>query len=140
MSEIKTAKAADTPWQQAIREHEETVRIAFLKADVATLDRFWSDGFLVNSPLQKVLPKGLVLDLLRAGRIRHLSFELVIENLVRTGDTVVVMGSDRVTDPPDGVVSTRRFTNIWVLENGAWRTIARHAHVVAREAGAPQRS
>jgi hypothetical protein len=47
---------------------------------------------------------------------------------------VVVMGHDRVTGPPAGD-ARRRYTNVWQLENGRWRSIARHAHVVARAAG-----
>jgi hypothetical protein len=49
------------------------------------------------------------------------------------GDVVVVMGRDRVTDPPDGTISHRRYTNLWRLEGGAWRCFARHANVVSRE-------
>ncbi|TXH74876.1 MAG: hypothetical protein E6Q82_07755 [Thiobacillus sp.] len=52
----------------------------------------------------------------------------------RHGDTVVVMGRDSVVDPPDGTVSRRRYTNIWKLDGDVWRSIARHAHVVSREA------
>jgi hypothetical protein len=29
----------------------------------------------------------------------------------------------------------RRYTDVWQLENGRWRGIARHAHVVSREPG-----
>jgi hypothetical protein len=43
------------------------------------------------------------------------------------------MGSDRVTDPPDGTVSHRRFTNLWRLEGDEWRCFARHANVVRWE-------
>jgi hypothetical protein len=43
------------------------------------------------------------------------------------------MGSDRVTDPPDEMITHRRFTNLWRLEAGAWRCFARHANVVSRE-------
>jgi hypothetical protein len=71
--------------------------------------------------------------LLDSGRIRHASYEFEIEHLSRHGDVAVVTGRDRVIDPPDGVVSLRRFTNVWRLENGTWRGIARHAHVVSRE-------
>jgi len=48
---------------------------------------------------------------------------------------VVVMGGDRVVDGPDRVCTARRFTNLWQLQDGRWRTTARHAHVVAREGG-----
>jgi len=45
------------------------------------------------------------------------------------------MGGDRVVDGPDRVCTTRRFTNLWQLQGGRWRTTARHAHVVTREGG-----
>jgi hypothetical protein len=44
------------------------------------------------------------------------------------------MGNDRVTDPPDGTISRRRFTNLWRIEGGTWRCFAPHANVVRREA------
>jgi len=120
-------------WEQQIRDREEEARVAFLKADIATLDELWADGFLVNSPLQRVNAKEQLFELLRTGRVRHLTHEPEIEQMIRHGDIVVVMGHDTVTDPPDGVRSRRRYTNIWQLQDGAWRTIARHAHVVSRE-------
>jgi hypothetical protein len=100
------------------------------------LDELWSDDYAVNSPLQQVLQKERLLELLRTGRIRHTAFEVEIEHMSRHGDVVVVMGRDSVVDPPDGTRSRRRFTNIWRLEGGVWRSIARHAHVVSREAAA----
>lgn len=132
--------AANSSWENEIRMAEQQACAAFLQADLATLERLWTDEFAVNSPLQKVLEKKQVMEALRTGRIRHLAFDFEIESLKRHGDTVIVMGRDRVIDPPDGVVSHRRFTNIWKRGEAGWRTVARHAHVVSREAasGAPQ--
>jgi ketosteroid isomerase-like protein len=122
-----------TTWEQDIRAREEENRLAFLAADVAALDRLWTDDFLVNSPINVVNDKQRTLSLLEAGRVRHTSMALDIEHLARHGDVVVVMGSDRVTDGPDGTLSHRRFTNLWRLEGGTWRCFARHANVHARE-------
>jgi Domain of unknown function (DUF4440) len=88
---------------------------------------------LVNSPLNLVNDKPRTLALLEAGRIRHTSLTSEIEHMARHNDIVVVMGGDRVTDPPDGSVTHRRFTNLWRLEGGAWRCFARHANVVRQE-------
>ena len=121
-------------WEQDVRSREEENRVAFLAADLAALDRLWTDDFLVNSPINVVNDKRRTLSLLEAGRVRHTSMAVDIEHLARHGDVVVVMGSDRVADPPDGTISRRRFTNVWRLEHGQWRSIARHAHVVSREA------
>lgn len=120
-------------WEQDIRQREEALRLAFLAANVPALDELLAERFVVNSPLQSVLDKRHLLELLRAARIRHESYEVVIECVERHGNAVVVMGRDRVTDPPDGVLSHRRFTNVWSHEDGIWRTIARHAHVISRE-------
>jgi ketosteroid isomerase-like protein len=115
-------------WEQDIRAREEENRIAFLNADVGTLEQLWTDDFLVNSPLNFVNDKPRTLALLQTGRIRHSSLTSEIERITRHGDVVVVMGSDRVTDPPDETITHRRFTNLWRLESGAWRCFARHAN------------
>jgi ketosteroid isomerase-like protein len=120
-------------WEQEIRAREEENRIAFLNADVAALDRLWTDDFLVNSPLNLVNDKRGTLTLLETGRIRHTSLAYEIERMVGHGDVIVVMGRDRVTDPPDGTISHRRFTNLWRLDGGAWRCFTRRANVGSRE-------
>jgi len=120
-------------WKSEIQAREEALRVAFLGADISALEEILADGYIVNSPLQKVIEKSLLLELLRNGRIRHLSFEIEIEKIVRYGDVVVVMGHDRVTDPPDGMLSHRRFTNVWQRVSGTWRSIARHAHVLSKD-------
>lgn len=123
-------------WDAEIRAREEALRVALLHGDVRGLDELLADDWLVNSTQHKVLAKPMLLQLLETGRLRHLSYESRIETMQRHGDTVVVMGGDRVVDGPDRVCSTRRFTNLWQLEGGRWRATARHAHVVSREGGA----
>jgi len=121
------------PWEQEVRAREEENRLAFLAADLVTLDRLWTEDFLVNSPINEVNDKRRTLALLETGRIRHTAMAVEIERMTRHGDIAVVMGSDRVTDPPDGTVSHRRFTNLWRIEGGEWRCFARHANVIRRE-------
>jgi ketosteroid isomerase-like protein len=125
-----------TTWEQDVRTREEENRLAFLAADVAALDRLWTDDFLVNAPINVVNDKRRTLALLEAGRVRHTSLTSEIEHMARHGDVVVVMGSDRATDGPDGMVSHRRFTNLWRLDGGMWRCFARHTNVVRREPAA----
>ena len=115
------------PWEDEIRKCETEACRAFLAADTKTLDGLWGEGYAVNSPLQRVLVKDEVIKLLVAGRIRHTTYEFEIDHVVRSGDVVAVMGNDRVTNPPDDKVVRRRFTNIWQLQSGTWRSIARHA-------------
>ena len=118
-------------WEQEIRDLEEAGRVAFLAADTETLDAMWDDSLLVNSPLNIINNKAKVLELLGSGRIRHTFDDVVIERVQRYGEVVVVMGRDTVDGPPHGAIMNRRFTNIWQLQDGAWKMIARHAQIVA---------
>lgn len=132
MSAQSPGERESNEWEREIRALEEKARAAFLAADIATMGQLTTENYVVNSPLQKVVPKKLLLELLQTGRIRHSEFETHIEHISRHGDVVVVMGNDRVVDPPDGAVSLRRYTNVWQCTGGVWRSIARHAHVVSR--------
>lgn len=136
MTTITPTFAVAADWQRDILALEEQARAAFLAGDVATLDPMWADGFIVNSPLNMINDKARVIELLRAGRIRHGSYDVDIEHMSRHGDVIVVMGRDTVDGPPDNVRAHRRFTNVWQLQDGAWRSIARHAQVVSREPAA----
>ncbi len=133
MNQSPNAAETTTSWEHDVRAREEEACAAFRNAETESLGQLWAEGYIVNSPLQQVLEKPKVLALLKAGRIRHTLYEYEIEHMVRHGDVAVVMGNDRVADPPDGTISHRRFTNVWRLESGQWRSIARHAHVVSRE-------
>ena len=132
MSTATQHREPATDWEQEIRTLEEQGRVAFLAGDTATLDAI--DGtsrLLVNSPLNLVNDKAKVLDLLGKGLIRHTRDDVEIEHIARYGDVVAVMGRDTVDGPPSNTLTHRRFTNIWQLQNGAWRMIARHAQVIA---------
>jgi hypothetical protein len=124
-------REAATDCQQEIRTLEERGRVAFLAGDTRTLDAMWDSRLLVNSPLNVVNDKARVLELLGSGRIRHTTDEVEIEHIARYGDVVVVMGRDTVDGPPTNVLTHRRFTNVWQLQDGGWRMIARHAQVIA---------
>lgn len=133
---MTTAAAAidsTATWEQDIRVLEEAGRVAFLAADTKTLDAMWDEQLLVNSPLNIINDKSRVLDLLATGRIRHTFDDVVIERVHRYDNVVVVMGRDTVDGPPHGAVMERRFTNIWQLQDGAWKMIARHAQIVASQ-------
>ncbi len=131
MSTATQHREPATDWEHEIRTLEEQGRVAFLAGDISTLDRLMDDRLLVNSPLNIVNDKAKVLDLLGKGLIRHTRDDVEIEHVARYGDVVVVMGRDTVDGPPSNTLTHRRFTNIWQLQDGAWRMIARHAQVIA---------
>ncbi len=117
-------------WEREVRALEKEGRRAFIARDLGRLEVLWSDDLVVNSPINRVHDKQRVFDLLRAGTIAHSSLEGEIDLIQRYGDLVVVMGSERVTNAPDGPVIPRRFTNVWRAEDGSWRLIVRHANIL----------
>lgn len=134
MEQKPTASNIDTPeWERDIRRLEEEARLAYLNADIEALSSLWAETFTVNSPLERINDKRQVLELLQIGRIRHATYNCEIESITRHGDVVIVMGRDHVTGPPAGP-ARRRYTNVWQLQDGQWRTIARHAQLATREA------
>jgi Domain of unknown function (DUF4440) len=107
MTQTTAASTSASTWEREIRDLEEEARVDF-------------------SPGRYRHPDSPVGGWLH----RH---ECEIEHISRHDDVVVVMGHDRVTGPPDGSVTRRRYTNVWQVQDGRWRTIARHAQVVSRE-------
>ena len=118
-------------WSQEVIALEEQSRRAFVARDIERLSQLWSDGLLVNSPINRIHNKQQVLDLLRAGTIAHSSFDAQIEAVERRDDVVIIMGSESIVNTPGSAAITRRFTNVWRLEHGSWRLFARHANIVS---------
>ena|SRR5581483_7516136 len=121
----------ESGWRQEVQALEEENRRAFLSCDIERLDALWSDDLLVNSPINRVNEKYQILDLLQSGVIAHTTLQSHVEVSRQYGNLVVVMGSEAVTNSPDGPILHRRFTNVWRAEGGSWRLILRHANVIA---------
>ena len=56
-------------WKNEIERLEMELCRAFLERDIESLSAILSDQFIVNSPINRILEKASVLDLLRAGTI-----------------------------------------------------------------------
>jgi ketosteroid isomerase-like protein len=124
---------------EVVRALDDQERVAALTRNVPALERLWAEDFVVNAPNnQVVVGREAVLDtFVRAGVINFSSFERRIEFSRVDGPYVVLMGLETIvpisSSPGAGLVAgqviTRRFTNIWRNEGGAWRLTARHANV-----------
>lgn len=121
-----------TDWMSAVTELEGQSRKAFLARDLETLNSLWSDDLVVNSPINRIHNKERVLALLEEGTISHISYEIEIEQIERRRDLVIVMGGDTVINSAGSSPISRRFTNVWRLENGAWRMFIRHANIIQK--------
>jgi uncharacterized protein (TIGR02246 family) len=114
--------------EQEIRQLDDEARAAFLRGDIATLQRLLSEDFVVTNPFNRVLGKQQVLEALEAGTIKHTAYEREIEVLRLHVETAVVMGRETVVDK--GQTKNRRYTEIWLRREGRWQVIARHANII----------
>jgi len=126
---------SDSAEEAIIRALDDQERLAALNQDYATLERFWSERFLVNAPNNQILlNRKSVLDHFRKGMTTRSSYERRVEHIRVDGDIAIVMGAEMITPtgnaPLAGQTVHRRFTNIWKKESGSWHLWARHANVI----------
>ena len=121
--------------EATIRSLEEQGRLGVLKRDTLALKSVWSENFMVNAPANRIAPnRGVVFGLIASGMIHYASFESMIERVRVDRDIAIVMGAETVrptgSAPLAGETVRRRFTHLWQKDEGRWRLIARHAHVI----------
>jgi ketosteroid isomerase-like protein len=121
-----------------IRKIDSEEATAVLTADLSTLEKFWADDFTVNGPNNQILKgKTNALELVKSGIIDYSSFEREHEAVLLWGDTAIIMGLEAVkpkgNSPFAGQTLRRRFTNIWMKQNGQWQLIARQATIISRD-------
>ena len=130
------AVAADTTALDAeIRRLDHAHAEAILHGDRAALDALMDDDVTVNHPTNRIVrEKQQLLDLIDAGVIRYDAFERTPEQLLFFDGMVVVMGGEVVVPakgaPNAGRELKRRYTNVWMQRDGAWRLVVRHANNV----------
>jgi hypothetical protein len=122
--------------EKTIRSLEERQVTAILTGDVTTLERLWSERFVVNNPQNGISAnRDVVIDRVKQGLIRYSSYDLRIEAIRFHQDVAIVMGSETVVPKDDPVRGTqpihRRYTDIWLRSGSTWHAIARHANVIA---------
>jgi uncharacterized protein (TIGR02246 family) len=108
---------------------------AFLKNDPAAMARIWSDDLIVTNPLNRLVTKQQILDMVHSGFLVITSYQREIEYLhVYNENTVIVAGSETVVFggkmPITGRKQQLRFTAVWMLQGGRWQEVARHANVI----------
>ena len=114
---------------EEIRRLDDEVREAMLRRDVAALKRLCSEDFVVTNPFNRVLDRRQMLEAVESGRIKHSAFERQIDYLRAYAGTAVVMGRETVVD--NGPLIHRRYTEIWMMQDGRWQLIARHSNHIS---------
>ena len=123
--------------EQSIRKLELAESDAVVRSDVAALEKLWAEDFTVNNPNNQV-SKGRkeVIARVRSGLLNYSSFVREIESVGFYGDTVIVMGLEKIvpsgTSADAGKTIRRRYTNIWMKRKGKWLLTVRHANVICQ--------
>lgn len=126
--------AQDQDTESEIRKLEQMEVQAILKKDTVTLLKLWDKDYVVNAPDNKINFAGkTTLDRPVLKRSRT-SFNRDVEQIVIRGNTVFSMGSETVVptenQPNSQQPVKRRYTNIWMKQDGSWKLVARHANVI----------
>jgi hypothetical protein len=119
----------------------EQMRI-IVEGDAQAQAAFMHDNYILNGPAGRVLRKPILVEMLAQGRMASDRFERVIEGTAITGSIGVVMGRETVQPGAGSELSARfgakvlhrRFTNVFIFENGRWYFLARQATVAAAPA------
>jgi uncharacterized protein (TIGR02246 family) len=134
------APAAITPAQEAaieagIKELSTQWSTAYLKNDPSILERIWAPDFVYVEPSGHRFTKAEGIAALKASGEKHTVSEASsIDVRLYGGGTVAVdigdykeAGSDKDGKPFE---RRSRFTNVWVLKDGAWRCVSGHASMI----------
>ena len=116
----------------------EQMRI-IVDGDAEAQSRFMHQNYILNGPSNRVLRKDVLLAMLAQGKMASERFERSIEGVSITGNVGIVMGSEIVRPGIGSELGvkfgnrdlTRRFTNVFIFEQGKWYFLARQASVVA---------
>jgi Domain of unknown function (DUF4440) len=110
-----------------------------VEQDLDAQRRFMHDNYIINAPANRVLRKEDALGIMARGGNAAERFDRVIEGYQVTGNVGIVMGREVVLPTTNSQLGqqfgarplARRFTNVFLFENGRWVFLARHATVIA---------
>jgi hypothetical protein len=120
--------------EKEIRKLEQAQVDALLRNDLAAMKANWAKDYVVNNPFNEAVDasKGPI----QAGTLTYSSFVRGVERVLIRGNTVIVMGHETVvpkgTSPDAGKTINRRFTDVWMKQNGKWLMTARQASVICQ--------
>lgn len=115
----------------------EQMRI-IVEEDAKAQQDFMHPNYMLNGPANAVKRKPELVAMLARGDIASEKFDRKVEGVAITGDVGIVMGSEVVTPSPTsnlgrlhpGQTLSRRYTNVFLWQDGKWRFLARQASIV----------
>lgn len=117
---------------------DESQREMVSSGNVEGLARLAHANLRINAPTGRVLTKEAFLASMRSGGIGAESFERTAEDVSITGTLAVVIGRETFTPTLasdlgktyGAVPLQRRYTNVYLWEEGRWQWLARQAAVI----------
>jgi steroid delta-isomerase-like uncharacterized protein len=107
---------------------------ALLKGDTKTLGSLWADDYTLTTRYGKILTKSQRITSIESGKLRYLKTEEHNDLKIRLyRNTAVVTGLGGTITNREGkkiVSDKKRFTEVYIYENGSWKMVARHASPV----------
>ncbi|HET9459562.1 MAG TPA: nuclear transport factor 2 family protein [Sphingomicrobium sp.] len=101
--------------------------------DVAAMIELLHPSYLVHLPNGQLFTLEQSLAFARSGALSKETHRRTQERVLIHGATGVVIGVDHLDVPPPLArhgERTRRYTNIYVRQDGRWRLLARHFHLI----------
>lgn len=124
----------------SLRTTDHAQMSAVSTGDIAALDALAHPDLRINAPTGRILTQQAFFAAMRSGAIGAEAFTRTPEDTVIVGDIGYVMGSEVFTPTAasdlgrqyGAVPLQRRYTNVYIWQDGRWRWLARHANVVAQ--------
>ncbi|MEZ5994999.1 MAG: nuclear transport factor 2 family protein [Hyphomonadaceae bacterium] len=132
-----TSALRSDPTEASLRAADAEQMRIIVEEDAPAQQAFMHPNYMLNGPANIIRRKPEVVDMLARGDIASESFSRQIEGIAITGDVGIVMGSEIVTPAPNsnlgrlhpGQTLHRRYTNVFLWEDGRWRFLARQATI-----------
>jgi uncharacterized protein (TIGR02246 family) len=134
--QAQSESTADTDVKQKeIVKVEQEWNRALLSNDTDALSHIFADDLAFTNANGEVLTKRELLAKYRSGDLKFVSISHSDMNRRIYGATAVVTGTSNSTIESHGRTShgPRRFTNVYVKQDGVWRVVAHHTSNVAKQ-------
>jgi ketosteroid isomerase-like protein len=119
--------------ESMVLDHEERLRIAQLRSDVAELEELLDDELMFTALDGSIVGKNDDLELHRSGRLRITRMEPIERRIMILGNVAVVSAKMSAAASFDGATSEGllRYTRVWRERADGYRIVAGHMSVAS---------
>jgi ketosteroid isomerase-like protein len=117
--------------EQVLRQTDEEQARLMQAGDADALAALLHHAYVTHAPDGRVYSRDRLLTLVRNGTLARERFRRTQEQVLVSGTTGIVIGLDRLEAPPKLARNgerSRRYTNVYVMQEGRWRLIVFHFH------------